>query len=247
MRGILGKLLVGISLVALVALGIIVGTMVTMVIRGESPRQLAESNKSPGQAANADDTEPKADTQQNQTQDLKEPVQSNSETEPRTDCDFRNTKWGDSVDDVTKYEKKNVEFYGSEEDGILPASTTLNGYNTYVFYYFDNGKLYQGAYVLNPGYRDAGQYIDVYNVLKNSLEDKYGTPSASGIASHHQERLIEIAGEAGALQFGYVTYYVEWNTSTTEIGMVMESVNNAIQLRIYYKDLQHIDVIDPGL
>lgn len=49
MKNILGKLLIGVLLMVMIILCIVVGTMVGIVIRGESPRQVAER----GQVANS--------------------------------------------------------------------------------------------------------------------------------------------------------------------------------------------------
>lgn len=50
------------------------------------------------------------------------------------------------------------------------------------------------------------------------------------------ERLIEMAGDASALEYGYVQYGAVWETSSSVIQLMMGAQNYDITLGIQYTD-----------
>jgi len=64
--------------------------------------------------------------------------------------------------------------------------------------------------------------------LKDNLIKKYGEPIVDGIlplTDEDLENLIEYAGEAQALEYGYVMFGATWGTSTTGILINMVAEN----------------------
>ena len=176
-----------------------------------------------------------------------EPSESPEDTEPakRDDADFRNAKWGDSIETVLEYE---TEIELNEIDGTLIGSAVVNNFDAYAIYFFDNNECYQGAYSFNLEYTNAGQYIPTYNSLKESLTKKYGEPSEDVIIPLERESLIDMAGEAKALEYGYEVYRARWETSTTDIMLGMGAENFEVSLIIQYIDKAYEpDINDSGL
>lgn len=170
----------------------------------------------------------------------------NSSFSDRDNCDFRNAKWGDSRETVKKYETTKTFLY-DEKDGLV-CEISVGGYSAYAMYYFENDKLYMGIYDIEPGnYSNPGQYIVAHNSLKDQLTEKYGQPIASDIIKLNDERLIDMAGPADALKFGYVDYKSIWNTDSTYIGLNMDAENYEVMLQILYMDKNHEDSIDQNL
>ena len=166
--------------------------------------------------------------------------------EQREGCTFRSSIWGDDVDTVKKYETKiNLE---PTEDGGLFGKTTVSGYDTYTFYCFENEKLYEGLYLFNLNYTSGGQFITAYNSLKNSLIQKYGTPSIDTIIPNEKESLIEHAGPSKALEYGYVAYTATWEKDNTSIMLTMSSQDYEAGIVIQYRDINYKpDVNNSGL
>jgi hypothetical protein len=166
--------------------------------------------------------------------------------EQREGCTFRNSIWGDDVDTVKKYETKiNLE---PTEDGGLFGKTTVSGYDAYTFYCFENEKLYEGLYLFNLNYTSGGQFITAYNSLKNSLIQKYGTPSIDTIIPNEKESLIEHAGPSKALEYGYVVYTATWEKDNTSIMLTMSSQDYEVGIVIQYRDINYKpDVNNSGL
>lgn len=155
----------------------------------------------------------------------------------RENCDFRNAKWGDSQEDVKKYELEITDFvHGTDSEAVFAGETTVSGYSAVALFHFDNNKLYMGMYAFDLNYSNAGQYIPVYNVLKENLIKKYGEPTVDMIIPLADERLIEMAGDASALEYGYVQYGAVWETSSSVIQLMMGAQNYDITLGIQYTD-----------
>lgn len=166
--------------------------------------------------------------------------------EQRTDCDFRNAKWGDTKEDVKKYELE-IEDFIDTPDGDLGGETSVAGYPAYAIFIFDNDRLYQATYAFDLNYTNGGQYILTYTALKNGLMEKYGNPTDDSIIPLTNELLIEAAGEADALKLGYVQYGTTWETSRTRIQLVMASQNYKMTLAIVYSDKNYSGPSNNGL
>lgn len=165
----------------------------------------------------------------------------------REDADFRNAKWGDSLETVLEYE---TEIDLIEERDYLIGEANVGGYDAFAGYYFDNNKLYMTAYSFSQtlNYSNAGQYIPVYNSLKEGLITKYGSPTFDEIVPMESQDMIEYAGEVRALEFGYVVYMATWETETTDITIGMSAENYEINLVIIYRDKYYEpDINDSGL
>lgn len=152
----------------------------------------------------------------------------------REGTQFRNAKWGDSIDIVRGNET--AEFYGESEQTLI-YKDSIEGTNCYVLYMFDGSHgLYRGAYQLNPEYTSGGQYISLYNSLKNKLISKYGEPTTDKIVNNEQQNLIDIAGAPKALEYGYTTYAAQWITTDTKIGLTASAQNYEITSGIIYEE-----------
>lgn len=164
-----------------------------------------------------------------------------SPIEQRLDVDFRNAKWGDSIETTHKYE---VEIDLQESDDQLSGTATVGGYDAYVGFMFDDGLLYKGIYAFPLDYTNAGQYIPVYNTLKDMLTKIYGTPLEDTIIPLETQDLIDMAGESKALEYGYVVYRAMWQTSTTDIMIGMMAQDYDVNLLITYTDKNYEENIN---
>ncbi len=161
-------------------------------------------------------------------------IDDDTELEVRENLDFRNAKWGDSLETVKEYEGKDAYV---ENNQALYNDRKVAGYNAYVMYTFDDDKLVSGGYVITDTFTNGGQYINAYENLKGAITEKYGEPTEDLIIPFVKQSQIDYSGESNALEYGYVAYSTTWNTDTTEIQLGMLSENYKIDIVLQYKDI----------
>lgn len=173
------------------------------------------------------------------------PIATETPIEKRADADFRNAKWGDDIETVKKYE---IEISLSESENQLAGETNIGGYDSYAGFLFDDNKLYEGLYAFPLNYSNAGQYIPVYDNLKDMLTQKYGEPYEDEIIPLTKQSQIDLAGPAHALEYGYVVYRSQWQTDETNIMLGMSAEDYEVGLVITYIDKNYEkDINDSGL
>lgn len=169
--------------------------------------------------------------------------------EKREDADFRNTKWGDSVEDVKKHETASLA--GEDETSdykILVYKDTVVGYNVAITYLFYDGKLRQAGYQVENKYVGTGQYISAYEDLKSKLESLYGNPKTDSIDDYSGGLLDSTSSPSEALMLGFVEYDTQWINDNTKIDMDMYSEANETYIIIKYWDKNfETDYSDSGL
>lgn len=93
-------------------------------------------------------------------------------------CDFRNSHWGDTVDDISKSEADWAYFEACDSTdfpGCKYYSRTFEGKYGFsqVLYYFDeDGKLFQGTF--STATLDANEAVDNFNELVDDFDGKFG-------------------------------------------------------------------------
>lgn len=80
------------------------------------------------------------------------------------------------------------------------------------------------------------------------LIKKYGEPYEDEIISLKDQKMIDMAGPADALEYGYVVYRAQWETETTDIMLGMMAERYEVGLLISYTDKNYEeDINDTGL
>lgn len=162
-------------------------------------------------------------------------------TEPETekrDCTFRNTVWGDSIEEVKKLENETLKY---EADDYISYEGRILGYKSDIFYNFSEKSLVSGGYYIGHAFTSAGMYISAYNALKDELYNKYGESIEDEIIPLEQDSLIEYAGASKALEYGYVVYRARWETESTDIMLGMMSENYNVYILLSYTDKNYED------
>lgn len=156
----------------------------------------------------------------------------------RENCDFRNAKWGDSVNTVKEY-AYDLDFLDEDKDGNITTIVSeglVCGFDAYIGYHFDNDSLFSGTYLFNIGTTVGGRYILAYDTVKEELAKKYGDPLNDAITALTDQSFIDYAGPAKALEYGYVAYNSQWETDTSDIQLGMFALNYEIQFALIYTD-----------
>lgn len=173
------------------------------------------------------------------------PISTEIPIKQRSNVDFRNAKWGENMETVKKYE---IDATLSGDEDQLSGEVNVGGYDSYVGFFFDDNKLYEGIYAFALNYSNAGQYIPVYEDLKSMLTQKYGEPYEDEIIPLTKQSQIDYTGPAHSLEYGYVVYRSQWETDTTNILLGMSAENYEVKLLILYTDKNYEeDIDDSGL
>lgn len=199
-----------------------------------------KSSTTPESTESSHKVETTVGTEETTIEETETEIVETEEVSPREDCSFRNTVWGDSIEVVRASETS--EFIGEVEDGLV-YSGKISAYDCNILYQFNNGKLFNGGYLITDIFSAAGQYIDAYNSLKLSLVTKYGDAKEDIVHSNENDYLVEIAGDAKALEYGYTTYYAKWETDTTLITISMSAENYKVSIIIAYQDINYSNEI----
>lgn len=162
--------------------------------------------------------------------------------EERKDTDFRNTCWGDSLEDVKKYET--ADFY-AEQDSSLIYNDSLSGHDVNVVYTFKNDKLINAGYLLAEDCTTGGQYINILNSWYDSLVKKYGKQNSDnngidGIYYTVDKDQANSVDEGTALEYGYTGYIYTWKLNKTLIRLVATSEEYKVHIVLMYQDLNNL-------
>lgn len=154
----------------------------------------------------------------------------------RDDADFRNAKWGDSIENVLEYEYDTTLIRDGNE---LVGDCVVADENVKVYYVLENNKLIKGGYYFDLDTRNGQIYISTYDKLKSMLIDIYGDPIEDKVVYRYGESSSDFFDDVLSLEAGYTTYAAQWETNTTEILLGMYSKNYEIFLALIYEDINH--------
>lgn len=133
--------------------------------------------------------------------------------------DFRDMKWGMSIEDITALEG---EDYTKQPGGVIRYEDLyVGGFPAQAEYTLEDGKLVQCVYYTTHFENTMQQYVDDYELLKVKYTKKYGTPIydeqkwADDMQAQEQQKPLQ------ALAEGRMMYRIGWKFSNTEINLVL--------------------------
>lgn len=154
----------------------------------------------------------------------------------RDDADFRNAKWGDSIEDVLEYD---YDATLTRDGDDLIGDCVVADKNAEVYYIFENGKLVSGGYYFDFDTNNGWRYISAYDEIKSMLLEVYGDPIVDKIHYVYGESLTDFMDDVLALEAGYTVYAARWETNTTEILIGMFAENYDINFLLTYEDINY--------
>jgi hypothetical protein len=149
-----------------------------------------------------------------------------------TNYDFRKTNWGMSKEEVKATEKgKIIDETKNKVEFMVPDFDS----NFECGYFFLEDKLYHTLYVFRGNFTNKNNYINEYEKWQEALIKKYGKPKKDYGAVWHNDLYKNDKQEWGmALSVGHLVYFTQWETPTTEIGIMLGGNNYQIYLAISY-------------
>ena len=164
-----------------------------------------------------------------------------TETTEDVSYDFRNSCWGDSMDDVKNSETLTLEV--ELEDAIGYSGYNISGIDMVTLYKFNNdGKLYTAVYGSRETHVNKNLYISDYNTIKKALNEKYGD---TGYTDEQDEIWYDSLYKDNkdkygtAISAGHLSYVSTWNTETTKITLMLTGDNFEISLSLFYEDVNN--------
>jgi len=168
-------------------------------------------------------------------------------SELKIDYDFRKTNWGMNHEEVMQSEENASTFLKDyNEEGRLLFQGDASGIPCYIFYEFSEGKLTQTAYwfySLDKSHDDKDVYISDYFNLKEKLTKKYGNPSIDNQIWVNDLYKNDSKKWGVAISLGHSYIITGWETSVTEIGLVLNGKDNGVNLYILYTSKELKDLM----
>ena len=152
---------------------------------------------------------------------------------------FRNTKWGMSIDEVKQSEK--AEQYLQREN-VLGYKDQLLDLDVSCNYLFVDNQLFRASYVINEKHSNDNLYIDDYNKLKKALNKKYKTAVADKSLWKNDLYKDDRSQWGFAISLGHLTYFIYWETKDTDIILVLKGDNYKIDLILQYNSKELKDL-----
>lgn len=147
---------------------------------------------------------------------------------------FRDTEWGMSKQQVINTEGRKPDY---ETDTILGYEGTITGFESLIGYYFVNGELYQGMYILSHQHTNKTDYIYDYNKIKKLLIDKYGQPTQDYIFWKDDLYRDDPDDWGMAIITGDLWYVSGWESNGTRIMLSLSGDNYEINFTLTYDDI----------
>ena len=148
---------------------------------------------------------------------------------------FRKTYWGMSRDEVKATEDIKVS---REESTDIAYIGKVSNLDTAIIYYFAAQKLVKAGYWIMQKHSNENDYIRDYAVMKNALNEKYGTPTIdetewkNTLYAHDKEKF------GFAVGLGHLQFWSFWETDATKILLRLTGDNYEIALRLEYESKQ---------
>ncbi len=144
---------------------------------------------------------------------------------------FRNTKWGMSIDEVKQTENSEPTY---DKDNMLGYDDQLLEFDVFCFYIFVDNQLVRAKYAINEKHSNDNLYIDDYNKLKEALNKKYKTAILDTNLWKNDLYKDDRSHRGFAVSLGHLVCFATWETQDTDIFLVLRGDNYDIDLVLEY-------------
>lgn len=154
--------------------------------------------------------------------------------------DFRDTRWGMSMQEVKATESGKV---WKEEDGFLGYLETVAGFSTVLIYVFVEDRLVRARYDFTQRHSNKNEYLADYETIKQILLKKYGKPDSNERIWSNSLFQNDPQQYGLAVARGDMFQMAEWSLPKTEIVLVLSGDNFEIHLVAEYvsRALKHLE------
>ena len=153
---------------------------------------------------------------------------------------FRNTRWGDSKEQMMKTESGTPV---NDNDDFFIYKGRLNGLDCQIFFQFYDGLLGAGGYVITEKHTNSNAYISDFDTFKKMLTEKYGEPKQDKKIWNGSLYKDDVENYGLAVSIGDLAYGAEWQTEETVIRMKLSGDNYRVNLLIVYSSFKYKDLV----
>lgn len=158
-------------------------------------------------------------------------IPSVSLAEEIVDPDFRQSRWGMSMDQVKAIETATFDY---ETDKIIVYKTRVADLYMSLGYLFVNDCLYKAKYIVLGPHSNKLEYILEYAKLKLLLSEKHGEPTADKTVWLNDLYLDDQLNWGIALSIGHLKMLANWVKPNVTITILLTGDNQEIDLVIEY-------------
>ena len=155
--------------------------------------------------------------------------------EAETQANFHYSNWGMNKEEVIQAETELtlVDY----DDYLIAEDTIVAQTDASLLFVFNEGKLVSGMVQFKTQHSNENLYLDDYDAIKDSLTEKYGTPSVD--KKQWKDTLYQDDPEdwGFAVSLGDLILISSWETNTTKIEHILIGDNYEITHGILYTQI----------
>lgn len=152
----------------------------------------------------------------------------------KENSDFQNSNWGDSIEAV-KFDNRDLDIL--QDGDTLWTTASVAGKDADIFFAFENNQLVQGVVSFSEKHSNDFSYISDFETIKELLVEKYGEPVEDDEAWLNDLFKDDPMDYGLAVAAGHLIYRVIWETSDTQITLLLTGDNYDIMHFISYSPL----------
>jgi hypothetical protein len=161
----------------------------------------------------------------------------NMEHLPEDEGDFRKTRWGMSEAEVLALEKGKEPVSRSDKQIVYEIYEA--GYETSLFYFFDNDNLWGGLYVFKVQHTDANDYFPEFDNIRKFIVERYGNPDIVADFWINEEALSRYPMMTDAIVIGQAIRVGKWIGEDSLIVLLLGKDKEIIRLCLGYSSYEY--------
>jgi hypothetical protein len=150
---------------------------------------------------------------------------------PLADADFRNVKWGMTMEKVR--DQEDAELVHESPDS-LGYKETVGSHDCMVLYIFVNDVLVRAKYVIAVNHSNKTEHVTDYESLGTMLTQKYGNPTKADVLWKNDLYRDDPSEYGMAIAVGHLSMYQQWDMPLTTVFHYLNGDNFEIKHGIEY-------------
>ncbi len=147
---------------------------------------------------------------------------------PYREFNFRQTKWGFTMEQVKENERLELVM---EQDTLLGYSAQLQGINCLLGYFFNSDRLAKTMYIFQDEHIEENEYINDYRKIKAYLSRTYGTPDNNEDEVWYDETYRANQMKWGkAVKEGHMMMQNSWHGPETSVTLYLVGMDQNIDM-----------------
>lgn len=155
------------------------------------------------------------------------------QSKPAEDLDFRATKWGMSMEEVKKIERKKPDV---ETEDSLTYTGRFKNLLTYYNFKFKDDKLYRAGVLYSTKQKSAADYMNSYQDTKKEIIAAYGEPVIDGEQQTKPDAVIDPDKKAEAVCKGDLMLASQWDQPRSLVVLMMRGNGKECVISLIYLD-----------